>query len=391
MLRQIYVKGELSNLKYHTSGHIYFTLKDATSAIKGIMFSSAARNLKVKLHDGDQVTVKGQIGTYVRDGVYQIYASEIVPEGNGDLYHQFEQIKKELEEMGMFSPQYKKPIPNYARTVGIVTAPTGAAVRDIINIAGRRNPTVQLYLYPALVQGIGAVDSIIEGIRMLDAFGVDVMIVGRGGGSIEDLWAFNDPKVAQAIFACETPVISAVGHETDTTIADYVADLRAPTPSAAAELAVFEQQAAREQLRQMESLLERQMGRVILANRQRVERDIQRLKLASPEAKLREQKMYLLRLSERLETDMVNRMHHAKNRLSYDMESLEARSPLSSLKRGYSYTTDEEDHMVRCVSQLNRGERLKIRMMDGQAVAVVEELIADTMAAQCEGTKNRQE
>jgi exodeoxyribonuclease VII large subunit len=391
MLRQIYVKGELSNLKYHTSGHIYFTLKDATSAIKGIMFSSSARNLKVKLHDGDQVTVKGQIGTYVRDGVYQIYASEIVPEGNGDLYRQFEQIKKELEEMGMFSPQYKKPIPNYARTVGIVTAPTGAAVRDIINIAGRRNPTVQLYLYPALVQGTGAVDSIIEGIRMLDAFGVDVMIVGRGGGSIEDLWAFNDPKVAQAIFACETPVISAVGHETDTTIADYVADLRAPTPSAAAELAVFEQQAAREQLRQMESLLERQMGRVILANRQRVERDIQRLKLASPEAKLREQKMYLLRLFERLETDMANRMQRVKNRLSYDMESLEARSPLSSLKRGYSYTTDEEDHMVRCVSQLKRGERLKIRMMDGQAVAVVEELIADTTVAQCEGTKNRQE
>ena len=240
LLRRIAVKGEVSNCKYHSSGHIYFTLKDSGGTLSAVMFAGQRRGLSFRLSEGQQVVVKGTVDVYERDGKYQLYASEIELSGRGDLYLRFEKLLRELEEMGMFAAQYKKPIPRYAKTVGIVTAPTGAAIRDIMNISARRNPYVQLILYPALVQGAGAKESIVRGIRTLDAMGLDVLIVGRGGGSIEDLWAFNEEAVARAIFACRTPVISAVGHETDVTISDYVADLRAPTPSAAAELAVFD-------------------------------------------------------------------------------------------------------------------------------------------------------
>ena len=228
MLGRIYVKGEVSNCKYHTSGHIYFSLKDETGTIACVMFAGQRGGLAFRMREGQQVIVLGSVNVYERDGRYQLYAKEIILDGAGLLYEKFEKLKQELEEMGMFEQEYKRPIPPFASTVGIVTAPTGAAIRDIIHIASRRNPYVQLYLCPALVQGEDAAESIADGIRRLDAFGVDVIIVGRGGGSIEDLWAFNEEIVARAIFACQTPVISAVGHETDTTIADYVADLRAP-------------------------------------------------------------------------------------------------------------------------------------------------------------------
>ena len=240
MLNRIYVKGEVSNCKYHTSGHIYFSLKDESGMIACIMFAGQRGGLPFRMREGQQVIVLGNITTYERDGKYQLYAKEIILDGAGALYERFEALKQELGEMGMFAEEYKQPIPKFARTIGVVTAPTGAAIRDIINVAGRRNPYVQLLLYPALVQGEGAAASIVEGIAALEKKGVDLIIVGRGGGSIEDLWAFNEEIVARAIFECRIPVISAVGHETDTTIADYVADLRAPTPSAAAELAVFE-------------------------------------------------------------------------------------------------------------------------------------------------------
>ena len=246
MLNRIYVKGEVSNLKYHTSGHIYFSLKDESGTIACVMFAGSRAGLSFRMKEGQQVIVLGSISVYERDGKYQLYAREIVPAGAGLLYEKFEALKKELAEMGMFAPEYKQPIPKYVRTVGIVTAPTGAAVRDIINIAGRRNPYVQLILYPALVQGEGAAESIVKGIHALEAKQVDVIIVGRGGGSIEDLWAFNEEAVARAVFDCTVPVISAGGHETDTTITDYVADLRAPTPSAAAELAVYEYREGKE-------------------------------------------------------------------------------------------------------------------------------------------------
>ena len=250
VLKRIYVKGEVSNCKYHTSGHIYFSLKDETGSIACIMFAGMRKGLAFHMENGQQVVVLGSVNVYERDGRYQLYASEIILDGAGLLYERFEALKRELEEMGMFAPEYKQLIPKHIRRLGIVTAPTGAAIRDIMNISSRRNPYVQLILYPALVQGEGAADSIVRGIQTLDSYGVDTMIVGRGGGSIEDLWAFNEEKVARAIFACSTPVISAVGHETDVTIADFVADLRAPTPSAAAELAVEDIRLVQERLLQ---------------------------------------------------------------------------------------------------------------------------------------------
>ena len=259
-LRKVYVKGEVSNCKYHTSGHIYFSLKDETGTLSCVMFAGHRRGLAFRMKDGDKVVVGGAVDVYERDGRYQLYAKEITLEGAGALYERYLALKQELEDMGMFAQEYKQPIPHFIHTLGVVTAPTGAAVQDIRNIAGRRNPYLQVILYPALVQGEGAAQSIVKGIRMLDEAGVDVIIVGRGGGSIEDLWAFNEESVARAIFECRTPVISAVGHETDFTIADFVADLRAPTPSAAAELAVDDFRSVLENFRMYGDRLQRAMN-----------------------------------------------------------------------------------------------------------------------------------
>ena len=261
MLNRIYIKGEVSNCKYHTSGHLYFSLKDESGTIACVMFAGQRSGLSFRMQEGQQVIVLGSVSVYERDGRYQVYAKEIVLDGAGLLYEKFMKLKKELEEMGMFAPEYKKPIPKYVRTVGVVTAPTGAAVRDIINITRRRNPYVQILLYPALVQGDGASESVVRGIRALEEAKVDVMIVGRGGGSIEDLWAFNEENVARAVFECSVPVISAVGHETDTTIIDYVADLRAPTPSAAAELAICNYRELLETIRTERERMHRSMRR----------------------------------------------------------------------------------------------------------------------------------
>ena len=258
MLQNIYVKGEVSNCKYHSSGHIYFTIKDARGTIACVMFAGNRSGLKFRMEEGQQVVVGGSVEVYERDGKYQLYAREIILDGAGYLYEKFERLKKELAQRGLFAPEYKQPVPKYIRTLGVVTAPTGAAVQDIINITRRRNPYVRIILYPAIVQGEQAAASIIQGIHALEQLGVDVMIVGRGGGSIEDLWAFNEEAVAQAVFDCSVPIISAVGHETDTTIIDFVSDLRAPTPSAAAELAVYD-------VRQLEAVLDSCKGDLIFS------------------------------------------------------------------------------------------------------------------------------
>ena len=270
LLNRIYVRGEVSNCKYHTSGHIYFSLKDESGTIACAMFAGQRGGLSFRMGEGQQVVVFGSIGVYERNGDYRLYAKEIILAGAGELYERFEALKRELSEMGMFAPEYKKEIPAYAGRVGIVTAPTGAAIRDIMNVAKRRNPYVQLVLYPALVQGEGAKESIAKGLKALDESGVDVIIAGRGGGSMEDLWAFNEEEVARAIFNCRTPVISAVGHETDTTIADFVADLRAPTPSAAAELAVYEYAQAAGMLEEYKLRMRRLLSQKV---------DIERLRL----------------------------------------------------------------------------------------------------------------
>ena len=288
MLNRIYVKGEVSNCKYHTSGHIYFSLKDESGTIACIMFAGNRSGLAFRMQDGQQVVVLGNITTYERDGKYQLYAREIILDGAGLLYERFEALKKELGEMGMFAEEYKQPIPRFAKRIGIVTAPTGAAIRDIMTVSARRNPYVQLLLYPALVQGDGAAESIVRGIQMLDNKDVDVIIVGRGGGSIEDLWAFNEEIVARAIFECKTPIISAVGHETDTTIADYVSDRRAATPSAAAEIAVCEYREIEAALRDIQGKLYRNLLQRIRMERVRTETYMTKMKFLHPRTKLQE-------------------------------------------------------------------------------------------------------
>ena len=374
MLNRIYVKGEVSNCKYHTSGHIYFSLKDESGAIACVMFAGDRRaGLTFRMQEGQKVIVLGSVSVYERDGRYQLYAREIVPDGEGDLYRQIELLKKELEEMGMFAPEFKQPIPFYSRIIGIETAPTGAAIRDIMNITRRRNPYVQLILYPALVQGEQAADSIVRGIRMLDQYGVDVMIVGRGGGSMEDLWAFNEEKVARAIFECQTPIISAVGHETDTTIADYVADLRAPTPSAAAELAVTDYRQLMSGLELYRNQLADRLEQKIWNSRQRAEYLRLRLLQASPEYQLREKKQYASDLEERLKRSMEQKLTDRKHRMALYAERLEGVSPLKKLQQGYSYTEAPDGKALRSVSQVKPSDVVLIHVTDGTIKAEVKE------------------
>ena len=374
MLRRIYVSGEVSNCKYHPSGHIYFSLKDAEGTISCVMFAGSRRGLAFPMRDGDNVIVGGSISVYERDGKYQIYAKEITKEGAGLLYEKYLALKAELEEMGMFAPEYKQPIPAYVKKIGVVTAPTGAAVQDIKNIALRRNPFVQIILYPALVQGEGAADSIVEGIRRLDALNLDVLIVGRGGGSIEDLWAFNEEIVARAIFDCITPVISAVGHETDVTIADYVADLRAPTPSAA-ELAVFDYRQFEAARLSYQALFNQAMERKTETARSRAEQYRLRLKLHDPQRNLREQRQHLADMEENLKRAMEQRLTGARRRLALLGGRLHGASPLSKISNGYGFVTDAEGKRLSSISQAVPGEKISLRISDGRIRAQVIETI----------------
>ncbi len=371
MMQRISVKGEVSNCKYHSSGHIYFTLKDPAGTINAIMFAGNRRGLSFQMKEGDKVIVTGSVEVYERDGKYQLYAREIELDGAGNLYLKFEALKKELEEMGMFAPEYKKRIPTYIRRLGIVTAPTGAAVQDIRNISARRNPYVQLILYPALVQGEGAVSSIVNGIRALDALGVDVIIVGRGGGSIEDLWAFNEEEVARAIFNCKTPIISAVGHETDTTIADFVADLRAPTPSAAAELAVADIRGVFQSLENYRQKLSRNLENKIQLLQQQIKYYENRLLYGSPEFQIREKRTRLLDLENRIQSAMEAQIFHARQNLNIYIERMKGLSPLEKLNQGFSYVENQTGSAVTSISQVKVGEELKIQVTDGTIITKV--------------------
>ena len=375
MMNRIYVKGEVSNCKYHTSGHIYFTLKDETGALNGVLFAGNRRGLAFSMKNGDNVIVLGSISVYERDGKYQLYAREILPDGEGLLYQRYQQLKQELEDMGMFAAEYKQPIPQYIHTLGIVTAPTGAAIRDIQNITRRRNPYVQPILFPALVQGEGAAESIASGIRALDQIGGDVIIVGRGGGSMEDLWAFNEEIVARAIFECQTPTISAVGHETDTTIADYVADLRAPTPSAAAELAVYD-------IRELESMLlsqQLELNRSILERLERRKEQIRqyatRLELLSPGSQLNERRQAVADLEEKLHLRMEAILTQKKHSLELYAQQLEALSPLNKLSQGYAFVSGRKGRAIRSVSEVSQGELLQIHLLDGKITVEVKDVL----------------
>jgi len=375
-LQSLFVKGEVSNCKYHSSGHIYFTLKDSKGTISCVMFASNRAGLSFRMSEGQQVIVGGTVDVYERDGKYQIYAKQIFLDGNGLLYEKYEQLKRELEESGMFSAQYKQPIPKYIRTLGVVTADTGAAVRDIIQVASRRNPYVQILLYPAIVQGDAAVPSIVNGIRALETKGVDVMIVGRGGGSIEDLWAFNEREVAQAVFDCSVPVISAVGHETDTTIIDFVSDLRAPTPSAAAELAVTDIRDILGDLASYQNELNCRMQQRLQLERNRLKQRELRLKVVSPANRLREKKMLALSAEERLQDRMQKLLQRRKHELAIYIERMKGLSPLEKLSSGYSYVEDESGKNIRSVEQVKVGDKVSIRMKDGRVNATVSELVS---------------
>ena len=373
MLNRIYVKGEVSNCKYHTSGHIYFSLKDESGSIACIMFAGNRNGLGFRMQDGQQVIALGNVTTYERDGKYQLYAKEIILDGAGLLYEKFEALKRELGEMGMFAEEYKQQIPKFAKRIGIVTAPTGAAIRDIMNVSARRNPYVQLILYPALVQGDGAAESIVKGIQMLDKHGVDVMIVGRGGGSIEDLWAFNEEIVARAIFECKTPIISAVGHETDTTIADYVADMRAPTPSAAAELAVFEYHALENFLEEKRLKLKRTLYQKIQLERMKLERYRVKMNYLHPRTKLQKQQQRNLEAEQRMRNAMERRFNLAKQKLAIRIEQMKGLSPLAKLNQGFSYVTSDSGKVVKSVEHVNSHDSLKIYVTDGIVKAKVED------------------
>ena len=374
VLNRVSVRGEISNLKYHTSGHIYFTLKDASAAIACVMFAGARGGLAFRMSNGQQVVVDGAVNVYERDGKYQLYATKIRQDGAGELYEKFLELKEELEEMGMFAPEYKQPIPKFVRRLGVVTAPTGAAIRDIINIATRRNPGIRIILYPAKVQGEGAAESVAAGLAALDALGVDVIIVGRGGGSIEDLWAFNEETVARAIFSCHTPVISAVGHETDTTIADFVADLRAPTPSAAAELAVADVTAWLQVLDEDALQLQRIMQRMIKDARSRLRECELRMRYAKPQQRLMQQKQRLDEYEERLRRAMQSLLEQTRHQLALIEERLRRLSPYEKLESGYGCILAEDGTRIRSISQVAPGEVVQIYLADGQMTARIQEV-----------------
>lgn len=372
LLNDVSVEGELSNVKYHSSGHIYFTLKDEESCISGVMFASDAYGLSFILKAGDKVVVSGRVSVYEKAGTYQIYAKRVKAAGLGELYRKFEELKKMLSEEGMFDKMYKKPIPFMAEKIGVVTAPTGAAVRDIINVAKRRNPFIEILFYPALVQGEGAADSIVKGIRILEKKKPDVIIIGRGGGSIEDLWAFNEEKLARAVFDCSVPIISGTGHETDVTIADLVADLRAPTPSAAAELAVSDYFAFMDSLSgyrdRLLNILDRKIDRY-----KKVTLDYQsKLGALSPKARLLIQKEKAVRYGESLKTLINKVLRDKSNRRSIYAEQLSALSPLNTLSRGYTFTENERGGPVRSINDVKTGDLLKIYTKDGRIMATVD-------------------
>ena len=393
LLHNVLVRGEVSNCKYHASGHIYFTLKDASGTLSCVMFAGRRRGLSFPMQNGDQVIVAGAVDVYAKTGSYQLYANQIIRDGVGVLAERFEQLKKKLLEQGMFDQSYKQPIPRYVRRLGVVTAATGAAVRDIIQISKRRNPYIEIILYPAIVQGDAAPDSIVNGIRTLDQTGVDVIIIGRGGGSLEDLWAFNEERVAEAVFNCATPIISAVGHETDTVITDFVADLRAPTPSAAAELAVFD-------LRQYDADLQRYLRRLDDSMHKKIQRgrtDLLRLSREihhlSPDARIRDQRVTLDRAwenidrlmslkielarrradrSEQLDTLMNRAVTDSRHRVELIAGSLSHLSPLARLSGGYGFVSTPDGHAIRSVDDIRPDDPFHVRLRDGliQAAAV---------------------
>lgn len=365
LLNSVSVKGEISNCKYHTSGHIYFTLKDADAALSVIMFASQAAKLAFKLKDGMSVVVSGRVDVFDAAGKYQLYANTVQQEGIGELYQKFEQLKQYYEDMGYFAKEYKRPLPAFTRKLGVVTSKTGAAVQDIMNISRRRNPYIQIVLYPAYVQGEHAKQSVVNGIAKLDKLGLDCIIVGRGGGSIEDLWAFNEPEVVEAVFNASTPIISAVGHETDFTLTDFVADMRAPTPSAAAELAVTEVAAVENKIYEYERRLKQQMMYSLTAKRDYLERLKLQMEYLNPVNQIYDKRQRLMNIEDKLNMLIKRCVADNRNRLRLYASRLEGLSPLKKLDMGYGYIEDSQNDRIISVSQVSPEDEITVYLKDG--------------------------
>lgn len=360
LLNSVSVKGEISNCKYHTSGHIYFTLKDADAALSVIMFASQAARLSFKLKDGMSVVVSGRVDVFDAAGKYQLYANTVQQEGIGELYQKYEQLKQYYEDMGYFAKEYKRPLPAFTRKLGVVTSKTGAAVQDIMNISRRRNPYIQIVLYPAYVQGEHAKQSVVNGIAKLDKLGLDCIIVGRGGGSIEDLWAFNEPEVVEAVFNASTPIISAVGHETDFTLTDFVADMRAPTPSAAAELAVTEVAAVENKIFEYERRLKQQMMYSLTAKRDYLERLKLQMEYLNPVNQIYDKRQRLMNIEDKLNMLIKRCVADNRNRLRLYASRLEGLSPLKKLDMGYGYIEDSQNDRIVSVSQVSPEDEITV-------------------------------
>lgn len=379
-LSRVSVKGEISNFTNHyKTGHFYFTIKDETSLIRAVMFRGNTAKLRFVPENGMKIVARGRVSAFVRDGQYQLYCDSMEPDGIGALYFAFEQLKKKLAAEGLFDEARKRPLPKIPTRIGVITSPTGAAIRDIINILGRRFPYAKVILYPALVQGAEAAPSLIAGMRhFMDARDVDVIIIGRGGGSIEDLWAFNSEELARTIAACPIPVISAVGHETDFTICDFVADRRAPTPSAAAELAVPE---THELMHKIDNIIGRMsllLSRRLESGRQVLDFDMRQGVFAHPERMFEDRKMQLLLLGQRLETAENRTLTATRHALAERSAKLETLSPLAILSRGYSVATGADGHVLTATAQTAVGEDITLRLTDGALTAKVTSLQSGT-------------
>lgn len=370
-LNAILVKGEISNFKNHYTGHLYFTLKDENSLIKCIMFKSYAERLAFKPKDGMKVMVFGAVSVFERDGVYQIYAKSMLEDGMGDLHEQFEQLKAKLEKEGLFDEAHKKPIPLYPKVVGVLTSQTGAVIRDIINVSTRRNPNVHIRLLPVPVQGPGAAEQIAEKIKVMNELKLaDVLIIGRGGGSLEDLWPFNEEIVARAIYESELPIISAVGHETDFTIADFVADLRAPTPSAAAELAVPDVYELKQKINNYQNRCRISLKKQVELMKLRYEKCMRSRVFTDPMRRIRDMDVVLDSYVQRLENRIRNIQKDNKTKYVELVTKLDTLSPLKTLTRGYTLT-EKDNKIVKSANELKQGDEVKLRFYDGEKVAII--------------------
>lgn len=369
LLKKLTISGEVSNVKYHSSGHVYFSIKDDNAAINAVMFATYARMCQIRLKEGMKILATGNVDVYEKTGTYQFYVKNIQSDGEGDLYRRFVELKNELQEMGMFESEYKKAIPKYIRTLGVVTASTGAAIQDIINITKRRNPYVQIILYPAQVQGNGAAHSIANGIRNIIKYEPDVIIVGRGGGSLEDLFAFNEREVAEAIFNSPIPIVSAVGHEVDTTISDYVADLRAPTPSAAAELCVFSVQDYYNELENIENSLKQIMLHKLNIRRNELLGAKLLLERLSPQNRISDYKMRLMDLEEQCQVAINDKVFVSRKKLEIMAAMLDGLSPLKNLSNGHAVIEGDSGKLITSIKDVNVGDKVRVHIHDGDILA----------------------